>query len=139
MPLVRISLLKGKSNNYIRAIADSVHQALTETFEVPTDDRFQLIDQYDPEHFIYDPDYFGIHRSPDVVFINILASNWRNTAAKQRLYKRIAELLSANAGLRPEDAQVNLTPNQREDWSFGNGLASYVKEPQASAATSAVA
>jgi hypothetical protein len=37
--------------------------------------------------------------------------------------------------LRPEDVQVNLTPNQREDWSFGNGLASYVKEPQASAAT----
>src|SRR5258708_12212849 len=92
MPLVRISLLTGKSNGHIRAIADSVHQALTETFEVPADDRFQLIDQYDPEHFIYDPDYFGIHRSPDVVFINILPSNCRNTPATQRLYNRIAAL-----------------------------------------------
>ena len=131
MPLVRISLLKGKSNDHVRAIADSVHQALTETFEVPVDDRFQLIDQYAPEHFIYDPDYLDIHRSKDVVFINILASNWRTTAAKQQLYRRIAELLSANAGLRPEDVQISLTPNQREDWSFGNGLASYVKEPLA--------
>jgi len=130
MPLVRISLLKGKSNDHIRAIADSVHQALTETFEVPANDRFQFIDQYEPDHFIYAPDYLGIHRSPDVVFINILASNWRNTAAKQQLYGRIAELLSANAGLRPEDVQISLTPNQREDWSFGNGLASYVKDAQ---------
>jgi hypothetical protein len=28
--------------------------------------------------------------------------------------------------LRPEDVQVILSPNTREDWSFGNGLASYV-------------
>jgi phenylpyruvate tautomerase PptA (4-oxalocrotonate tautomerase family) len=132
MPLVRISLLKGKSNDQIRAIAGSVHQALTETFEVPPDDRFQFIDEYEPEKFIYDENYLGIHRSQDVVFINILASNWRSTAAKQRLYQRIAELLSANAGLRLEDVQVILTPNQREDWSFGNGLASYVEKAQAS-------
>ena len=131
MPLVRISLLKGKSNDHIRAIADSVHQALTETFDVPPDDRFQFIDQYESEHLIYDPGYLDIHRSADVVFINILARNSRNTAAKQQLYRRIAELLSANAGLRPEDVQISLTPNQREDWSFGNGLASYVKDSQA--------
>ena len=128
MPLVRISLLKGKSNHQIRAIADSVHQALTETFEVPADDRFQLIHQHEPEEFIYDSNYMGIQRSKDVVFINILASNWRNTETKQRLYQRLAELLSANAGLRPEDVQVSLSPNTREDWSFGNGLASYVKD-----------
>ncbi|MBV8215759.1 MAG: tautomerase family protein [Verrucomicrobia bacterium] len=128
MPLVRISLLKGKSNDHIRTIADSVHQALVETFEVPADDRFQFIDQYEPEEFIYDPNYLGIHRSRDVVFINITFSNWRDTAAKQQLYKRLAELLSANAGLRLEDVQVILSPNAREDWSFGNGLASYVKD-----------
>jgi phenylpyruvate tautomerase PptA (4-oxalocrotonate tautomerase family) len=132
MPLVRISLLKGKSNDQIRVIADSVHQALTETFEVPADDRFQFVDQYEPKEFIYDTNYFGIHRSRDVVFINIVASNWRNTETKQRLYKRLAELLSTNAGLRLEDVQVILTPNQREDWSFGNGLASYVENAQAS-------
>jgi phenylpyruvate tautomerase PptA (4-oxalocrotonate tautomerase family) len=131
MPLVRISILKGKSKDQIRAIADNVHQALNETFEVPIDDRFQLVDQYEPEEFIYDPGYLGIQRSKNVVFIHITFSNWRDTAAKQRLYKRLAELLSANAGLRPEDVQVILSPNTREDWSFGNGLASYVKEVKA--------
>jgi phenylpyruvate tautomerase PptA (4-oxalocrotonate tautomerase family) len=67
----------------------------------------------------------------EVVFINITFSNWRDMAAKQRLYRRLAELLSANAGLRPEDVQVILSPNTREDWSFGNGLASYVKDVRA--------
>jgi phenylpyruvate tautomerase PptA (4-oxalocrotonate tautomerase family) len=131
MPVVRISLLKGKSDDQIRAIADNVHQALNETFEVPVDDRFQFVDQYEPEEFIYEPNYLGIHRSKDVVFINITFSNWRDTAAKQRLYKRLAELLSTNAGLRPEDVQVILSPHTREDWSFGNGLASYVKDAKA--------
>ena len=128
MPLVRISLLKGRSKDQIRAIADNIHQALNETFEVPIDDRFQFVDQYEPEEFIYDPGYLGIQRSKDVVFINIAFSNWRDTATKQRLYQRLAELLSANAGLRPENVQVILSPNTREDWSFGNGLASYVKD-----------
>jgi phenylpyruvate tautomerase PptA (4-oxalocrotonate tautomerase family) len=131
MPLVRISLLKGRSKDQIRVIADNVHQALIETFDVPTDDRFQFVDQYEPDEFIYDPGYMGIQRSKDVVFINITFSNWRDTAAKQRLYKRLAELLSENAGLRPEDVQVILSPNTREDWSFGNGLASYVKDVKA--------
>jgi phenylpyruvate tautomerase PptA (4-oxalocrotonate tautomerase family) len=131
MPLVRISLLKGKSKDQIRAIADNVHQALTETYDVPADDRFQFVDQYEPEEFIFDSDYMDIHRSKNVVFINITASNRRDTLAKQRLYKRLAELLSANAGLRPEDVQVILSPNTQEDWSFGNGLASYVKDAKA--------
>src|ERR1700757_1133310 len=135
MPLVRISLLKGRSKDQIRVIADNVHQALIETFDVPTDDRFQVVDQYEPDEFIYDPGYLGIQRSKNVVFIHITFSNWRDTAAKQRLYKRLAELLSTNAGLRPEDVQVILSPNTREDWSFGNGLASYEKGAKAAKQT----
>ena len=65
MPLVRISLLKGRSKDQIRAIADNIHQALNETFEVPIDDRFQFVDQYEPEEFIYDPGYLGIQRSKE--------------------------------------------------------------------------
>ena len=127
MPLVRISLLKGKSQAYVRAIADGVHQALVETYNVPAADRFQFIDQYEPDHLIYDADYFGIHRSDDVVFIRIAAGRWRDTPTKQRLYARLAEILSDKPGLRPEDVQVSLSPNDRDDWSFGLGLASYVE------------
>lgn len=128
MPLVSISLLKGKSREYIHAISDGVHQALVETYSVPADDHFQLIRQHEPDEFIYDPDYLGIHRTDSVVFIHIVASNWRDTAAKKALYRAIADRLSKAPGLRREDVLVVISSNQREDWSFGNGLASYVKE-----------
>jgi phenylpyruvate tautomerase PptA (4-oxalocrotonate tautomerase family) len=128
MPFVRISLLKGKPPEHIRAIADGVHQGLIEAYKIPPDDRFQVIQQHERDEFIYDPDYLGIHRTDNVVFIHIVAGNWRDTAAKQALYKAIADRLADKPGLRREDVQIFLSPNERDEWSFGNGLASYVKD-----------
>ncbi|KQV55891.1 MULTISPECIES: tautomerase family protein [unclassified Caulobacter] len=128
MPLVRISLLKGKPPEYLRAVADGVHAALAETYTVPPDDRFQLIDQYEPGAFIYDPDYLGVHRTDDLVMVQITAAATRDTATKQALYKAIVARLTRDPGLRPEDVMITIIPNQREDWSFGHGLASYVKD-----------
>lgn len=129
MPLVRISLLKGQSTAHVRAIADGVHQALVDAYNVPQGDRFQFIHQHDPDEFIYDRDYLGVHRTDDVVFIHIVAGNWRDTATKKALYEAIADRLAANPGLRREDVQVILSSNERDEWSFGNGVASYVSEP----------
>jgi hypothetical protein len=39
MPLIRISLLKGKPASYRRKIGDAVRQALVETIDVPAKDR----------------------------------------------------------------------------------------------------
>lgn len=127
MPLVRITLLKGKSREHVRAIADSVHQGLVDAYGIPPDDRFQLIHQHEPDDFIFDTDYLGIHRTTDVVFIHLVAGNWRDTATKQALYRAIADRLVASPGLRREDVQIVLSSNQRDEWSFGNGMASYVK------------
>ncbi|MBE7211731.1 MAG: tautomerase family protein [Gluconacetobacter diazotrophicus] len=126
MPLVQISLIRGKSREYVRAIGDGVHRALIEAFAVPSDDRFQLVRQHDRDEFAFDADYLGVHRTDDVVFITIIASSGRSTEQKQALYRLIAENLARDPGLRPEDVLVVLSPNERADWSFGNGLASYV-------------
>ena len=128
MPLVRLSLLRGKSRDHIRAIGDGVQNALIEAFGVPPADRFQIVEQREREDLIYDPGYLDIQRSDDVVFITIIASSWRNTDQKKTLYRLIARNLSENPGLRPEDVLIVLSPNGMEDWSFGNGLASYVKD-----------
>ena len=127
MPLVRIALLKGRTTAQIRAIADGVHQALVDTFDSPLDDRFQLIQQHDSGDLIYDANYLGIHRSDDIVIIHIVASKTRSTATKQRFYEAISKNLASNPGVRPEDVQIILSLNEREDWSFGNGVASYVQ------------
>lgn len=127
MPLIHICLRKGKSKEHVRAIADGVHQALVETYNVPSADRFQLIHQHEPDEIIYDPDYLGVHRTDDIVFIHIFAGNWRDTARKQALYQAIADHLAADPGLRREDVQVVISSNERDEWSLGNGVASYIK------------
>ena len=45
MPFARISLLKGKSSEFLRALSDGVHAALVDALNVPPDDRFQAIHQ----------------------------------------------------------------------------------------------
>lgn len=126
MPLVQITLLKGKSTAYVRAVADGIHQALVETFETPSKDRFQVIHQMAQEDFIVDSDYLNVHRTDDAIVILITASKTRSTATKQAFYKAVTDNLSRNPGVRPQDVQIILSPNEREDWSFGNGIASYV-------------
>lgn len=128
MPLVRIALVKGKSNEHIRALGDGIHRALVAAFGVPPDDRFQLVQQHEPGEFAFDADYLGIHRTGDLVMIEITASDWRDVGQKKALYRAIAENLAADPGLRPEDVLVVLSPNGRNDWSFGRGLASYVED-----------
>lgn len=60
-----------------------------------------------------------------MVFINITASEGRDLATKKALYDAIATRLATNPGLRREDVVIVLSPNKREDWSFGLGIASY--------------
>jgi hypothetical protein len=43
MPLVRIDHAAGKPPAYRAAISRGVHDAMTSTFNVPKDDRFQVI------------------------------------------------------------------------------------------------
>jgi 4-oxalocrotonate tautomerase len=125
MPLVRISLRQGKTAEYRSKIADSVHQAMAETINVPAQDRFQVITEHPADGLIYDPSYLGIHRTDDVVFIQITLNAGRTVDQKRVLYKRITELLSKEPGVRPEDVVINLVEVAKENWSFGNGLAPY--------------
>ncbi|SRR6266481_9052 len=125
MPLVQISLRIGKPESYRQAIFDGLYRAMRETFEVPEDDQFMTIREYDASNFRYNASYLGIHRSDDLTIIQITVSNTRNVAQKKALFRRIAELLGESPGLRPEDVFVNLVEVAKENWSFGHGLAQY--------------
>ena len=86
MPLVRISLLKGKPRPYIQAIGDGVQKALVASFGVPPDDRFQLVEQLERDDLVYDAGYLGVRRTDDVVLVTIIASSGRDTTQKKALY-----------------------------------------------------
>jgi phenylpyruvate tautomerase PptA (4-oxalocrotonate tautomerase family) len=125
MPLVRISLREGKSEEYKKSLADGVHRAMVEGADVPAQDRFQIITEHPAGGLIYDPSYLGIPRSDDIVMVQITLSTGRKLVQKRKLMKRMAEILQENPGLRPQDLMINLVEVAWENWSFGNGEAQY--------------
>lgn len=127
MPLVRIDLREGKSEEYKKALADGVHKALVEGSGAPPDDRFQIITEHAAGGIICDPNYLGIKRSDNIVMVQITLSAGRKLAQKKMLFERMAEILKEKPGLRPEDLMINLVEVAWENWSFGNGEAQYAQ------------
>jgi phenylpyruvate tautomerase PptA (4-oxalocrotonate tautomerase family) len=125
MPLVRVSLRKGKSDDYKKAIGDGVYQALRETFTVPEEDRFITVSEHSENEFQFSKTYMDIARTDDLVILQITVSNTRSIEQKKALFARIVELLAQKPGLRKEDVFINLLEVAKENWSFGNGIAQY--------------
>jgi phenylpyruvate tautomerase PptA (4-oxalocrotonate tautomerase family) len=127
MPLVRISLMKGKPGNFGKKVGDIVHRSMVETMNVPALDRFQIITEHEKRDLIYDPTYLDIRRTDGVIFIQIMLNEGRTVELKQAFYKSVAELLNKELGVRREDVLINLVEVKKENWSFGNGIAQYAK------------
>ena len=125
MPLTHISMRAGKSEAYRQAIFDSLYRAMHETFDVPEGNQFITITEHDAANFRYGASFFDIARSDDIVMIQITANNTRSIEQKKVLFRRIAELLGENPGIRPEDVFVSLVEVAKENWSLGHGLAQY--------------
>jgi 4-oxalocrotonate tautomerase len=125
MPLVRIALRRGKSPAQLAALRNGIYQSMRETFNVPADDRFILVNQHDADEFDCDPNYLGIDRSDDLVIVQITCNGGRTVEQKKALYRSIAEKFSADPDLRPEDVFITLVEVVKENWSFGNGIAQY--------------
>lgn len=128
MPLVRISLIEGNSVDYSREIGDMVHKAMVETINCPPLDRFQIITEHKREDLIYDPNYLGIQRTDDIVIIQITLNLGRTVELKRELYRRITDLLAEKLKIGSQNVLINLVEVEKENWSFGNGIASYANQ-----------
>jgi 4-oxalocrotonate tautomerase len=124
MPFVRIELRKGRTADQRRAISDAVHASMVEAIKVPPLDRFQVVTEHEAEGFVYDPTYLDIQRTDGLVIIQITLNAGRTVEARQELYKTIADKLE-KLGVRRQDVMINLVETQKENWSFGNGIAQY--------------
>lgn len=126
MPYTRISLMKGKSPDYRRALSNNLHRALVETFGVPVEDRFQIFHQLDPDEFVFDRDYQCGPRSDDFVLIAITVGRPRDTQTKKYFYRRLVELLEQEPGIRRQNVMVVISTTEADEWSFGNGIATMI-------------
>jgi 4-oxalocrotonate tautomerase len=127
MPLARIDLVQGKSAEYRRAVGDAVYVAMVDVLKAPKDDRFQVIAEYPADALIADENYLGIRRTQECVLIQLTLNVGRSVEQKKAFYKAVADTLRVRLGLRPEDVFINLIEVQKENWSFGNGIAQYAE------------
>jgi 4-oxalocrotonate tautomerase len=124
MPLIHINLRAGKPEAYRQAIFDSLYRALREALSVPEDDQFMTITEHEAANFRHGGAY-GVARGDDVVYIQIAVFNTRTAEQKKALFRRTAELLGENPGIRPEDVFVTVLDAAKENWSVGHGLAQF--------------
>ena len=126
MPLVRVSLRKGKSDDYKKAIGDGVYQGVREAFNVPEEDRFVIVSEHSESEFQFSKTYLDIAR--------IGRSGDPPDHGQQHPHRRAEEgavrpdrrnCCPQKPGLRKEDVFINLVDVAKENWSFGNGVAQY--------------
>jgi phenylpyruvate tautomerase PptA (4-oxalocrotonate tautomerase family) len=125
MPLVRIDLLRGQSPGLGRRVGEVVYGSMVDTIDVPRNDNFQVIGERSMETLVFDLGYFGIARGEGFVAIQITLSEGRGLEKKRQLYKTITERLQRELGVHPGDVFISLVEVKKENWSFGNGIASY--------------
>ncbi|HYI09304.1 MAG TPA: tautomerase family protein [Thermoanaerobaculia bacterium] len=128
MPLVRVTLRKGKSPEFLREVGNAIHEALVAQANVPADDRFQVFDEVAHENLVAHPTYAGCDRSESVLIIEITLNAGRTVEIKRALYRDIADRLQKAIDVRPDDVLINLVEVTKENWSFGKGLATYAEK-----------
>ena len=123
MPLARIDIPAGQTDQYRAAVGEAVQMALHAALGVPMHERFQIITEHGAGALVIDPGYLDIARSPQAIIIQVTLNEGRDAARKKSFFKALADELHARVGMRREDVVINLVEVKRENWSFGNGEA----------------
>ena len=127
MPLVRIDLLEGKTAEFKSQLGELVYESMLETIGIPEEDKFVVVNDLKAEELIFSTNYLGVDRTEGIVIIQITMNEGRTTEVKKALYKTVADKLNNQFDIRKEDVFNNLVEVNKENWSFGNGIAQYAE------------
>lgn len=124
MPFVRVDYMKGQyTKEQLCSISKTIQSVLIEQFNVPSKDYFQIYQQHEDFEFYYDPEYFNVARTDKLLYIYVTLAHGRSQLKKFEFYQKLSCLLSTTCSIRKEDVFIMLVESERENWSFGNGLA----------------
>ena len=127
MPLVRIDLLEDKTAAFKTQLGELVYESMLETIGIPEEDKFVVVNELKAEELIFSTNYLSVDRTDGIVIIQITMNEGRTTEVKKALYKTVADNLNNQLDIRKEDVFINLVEVNKENWSFGNGIAQYAE------------
>jgi phenylpyruvate tautomerase PptA (4-oxalocrotonate tautomerase family) len=125
MPLVRIDVHSGRSQDELNRLSRGIHDAILAEYGIPERDYFHIVTEHAPGQIVAQDAGLGFERTRDVIMIQIFTQGGRSQEAKQSLFAAVAERLAA-LGVAGEDVFIGYVENTAGDWSFGFGRAQYV-------------
>jgi len=125
MPLVRIDLIEGRTDDQIKTLLDTVQQVMIDVFAAPVHDRYQVVHEHRPGRIIAEDTGLGFERTDGIVLIQVTEQG-RDEDQKKALYAELARRLEQHASVRPQDLIVSIVANTSADWSFGLGRAQFL-------------
>lgn len=122
MPLVTLTVRRGKDAAFKSAVLEAVHNALVAS-GVPPADRFHRVLELSAQDFRYDASYpdLATPRSEAFVLIEVLLSAGRSVKIKRKIAADLIEGLRKSPGLDPDDVMLVFKETTWENWSFGGG------------------
>ena len=122
MPLVTLTVRRGKDAAFKSAVLNAVHGALVAS-GVPESDRFHRVLELSAEDFRFDASYpdLASPRTDDFVLIEVLLSTGRSVKVKRKIAVDLIDSLRQAPGLDPDNVMLVFKETLWENWSFGGG------------------
>lgn len=116
MPIVRIDIIEGKSEEYKAMLLDTVNQAMQKHIGLQQGDRRQIINEHKPENF----EHGG--RSESYTVIEIMLIKGRSFETKKMFYRELVDTLSQKLNIKPNDITIFLNEQPAENWGIKGGF-----------------
>lgn len=116
MPVVKISMIEGRTQEEKHAVMTAVHLALIKSFKIPKYDINIRIEEYKLENYILPPG-----KSEKYTLVEITAFLGRSLDAKRLLYKNIVDNLKA-LGIDAMDIFIIIYEEPLENWGIRGGF-----------------
>jgi len=111
MPMVRIEIIKGKSEEYKNTLFEAVAEAMDVSLSVPSDKLIQRMYELDETNFRLTPG-----KTEKFTFIEIALLPGRDAILKKSVISEITSLLGKKLQIGPADVFIILNDPAVENW-----------------------
>ena len=114
MPLVKVEMLKGKSDKFKKTVLDCIHDGLMDSLGIEDWDRFQRIAEYEKSQFEI-PSF----KSDDFMIIELTIFPGRTKEQKGKAIETITDNLNKRLSIAPGDVFIIINEPPLENWGMG--------------------
>jgi phenylpyruvate tautomerase PptA (4-oxalocrotonate tautomerase family) len=125
MPLLKIDVIEGRSEEELKKLLDAIHGAMLAAFNAPERDRYQIVHEHPAAEMRIEDTGLSIPRTERIVVVQV-TTRPRSRVEKQNFYELLCRELNRCCGVKASDIVVSVTQNADEDWSFGYGRAQFI-------------